>query len=114
MQGETRTSAEMSHDGQNRVEASREREYLQPTDEKSDEKGIGEAQKVSLATSPRLRFFAMIINVLVVGELFVAMFFAARTPDSLTPVFFKVFFSLLVPTLIVAFLGRRWIAKAEQ
>jgi len=114
MQGETRAPAEVTQGGQTRAEASLVREYLQPTDEKSDEKGMGEAQQVSLATSPRLRLFAMIINVLVVGELFVAMYFAARTPDSLTPVFFKVFFSLLVPTLIVAFLGRRWIAKAEQ
>lgn len=94
--------------------AAREREYLQPTDEKSDERGIGEAQKVSLATSPRLRLFAMFINFLVVSEVFIAMYFAAQTPDKLTPIFFKIFFSLLVPTLALAFWGRRRIAKAEQ
>lgn len=95
-------------------DAAPKREYLMPTDENNDERGLGEAQKVSLTTSPRLRLFAMIINILVVGEVAVAMYFASQTPDRLTPVFFKIFFSLLVPTLVLAFLGRRHIAKAEQ
>ena len=78
------------------------------------EPGMGEAQKVSLAHSPRLRLFALLINVLVVSELVVSMYFAQQTPDRLTPVFFKVFFSLLVPTLVVAIVGRRLIARAER
>lgn len=91
-----------------------EREYLLPTDEKSDERGMGEAQKVSLTTSPRLRLLAMFINLLVVSEVFIAMYFAAQTPDKLTPVFFKMFFTMLVPTLVLAALARRHIAKAER
>ncbi len=86
--------------------ADRQEEYHQP--------GMGEAQKVSLTASPRLRLFALLINVLVVSELCVAMYFAQQTPDRLTPVFFKVFFSLLVPTLVAAVVGRRLIAKAER
>lgn len=78
------------------------------------ERGMGEAQKVSLTSSPRLKLFALLINVLVIGELFVSMYFANQTPERLTPVFFKIFFSLLVPTLVLAFVGRRLIAKAEQ
>lgn len=90
------------------------REYLRPVDEEKDERGMGEAQKVSLATSPRLRLFALFINLVVLIEVAVAMFFAAQDPDRLTPVFFKIFFILLLPTLVIAFLGRRHIAKAEQ
>lgn len=78
------------------------------------EAAMGEAQKVSLTSSPRLRMFAILINVLVLTELFVAMYFAQQTPARLTPVFFKIFFSLLVPTLVVAFVGRRLIARSER
>lgn len=108
------SSPDKTHSAQSTTGTALQREYLVPTDEKTDEKGMGEAQKVSLTTSPRLRLFAMFINVLVVSELFVAMYFATQTPDRLTPVFFKIFFSLLLPTLVLAFLGRRHIAKAEQ
>ena len=114
MQGSTATSLNKTYGLQSMASAASEREYLVPTDEKNDEKGMGEAQKVSLATSPRLRLFAMFINLLVVSELFVAMYFASQTPDRLTPVFFTIFFSLLAPTLVLAFFGRRCIAKAEQ
>lgn len=79
-----------------------------------EERGMGEAQKVSLTSSPRLKLFALFINILVISELFVAMYFANQTPARLTPVFFKIFFSLLLPTLLLAFAGRRLIAKAER
>lgn len=78
------------------------------------EAGMGEAQKVSLTSSPRLKLFALFINVLVLMELTVAMYFAAQDQDRLTPVFFKIFFSLLAPTIIVAIAGRRIIARAER
>ncbi|MDL2267301.1 hypothetical protein LJC46_04855 [Desulfovibrio sp. OttesenSCG-928-G15] len=78
------------------------------------EPAMGEAQKVSISCSPRMRIFAIGINILVISELTVAMYMASLQPDEFTPVFFKVFFGLLVPTLIGAFVGRRMIAKAEQ
>jgi hypothetical protein len=90
------------------------REYLVPTEELEAESRMGEAQKVSLTTSRRMRLFAIFINFLVVTEVFVAMFFASQTPDRLTPLFFSILFSLLIPTLLVAFFGRRFIAKAER
>jgi hypothetical protein len=83
------------------------RETAQP----SEEGALGEARPFSLTDDPRLRLFALFINLLVVIELFVAMFFAARDPDNLTPVFFKLFFAMLTPTLVVAFVGRRVIGK---
>ena len=85
-----------------------------PDEMPMDEGGMGEAQKVSLSTSPRMRLFALCINLLVLTELTVAMYFAAQNPDKLTPVFFKIFFSLLVPTIIGAIVGRRLIARADQ
>jgi hypothetical protein len=88
------------------------REYLVPAEELEKQSRIGEAQQVSLATSKKLRIFAIIINFLVVTEVFVAMFFASQTPDRLTPIFFTILFSQLVPTLLLAFFGRRHLAKA--
>lgn len=79
-----------------------------------DEGGYGQAQRVSLTASPRMRLFAVLINFMVISELFVAMYFANQTPDRLTPVFFKIFFSLLAPTLVLAIVGRRLIAKADR
>ncbi len=75
---------------------------------------MGAAQKVSLTSSPRMKLFAVCVNVLVLAELTLAMYFAAQDPDRLTPVFFKIFFSLLVPTIIAAIIGRRLIARAES
>ena len=89
-----------------------------PTSEKkfgeeewTEERGMGEARHVSLTQDPRLRLFALLINFLVIMELFVAMFFASREPDQLTPVFFKLFFCMLTPTIIAAVVGRRVIGK---
>jgi|GEM_PF-4353614 len=75
---------------------------------------MGEAQKVNLVTSPRMKLFALFINALVLAALTVAMYVAAQNPDQFTPMFFKVFVSLLVPTIIVAIVGRRLIARAER
>lgn len=76
------------------------------------EPGFGEAQKVSLSSDPRLRLLSIVINLLVVSELFIAMYFASQNPDTLTPTFFTIFFSLLIPTIIGAIVGRRLIARA--
>ena len=56
-----------------------------------------------------------IINILVLVELCFAMYMAKQEPEEFTPVFFKVFFSLLVPTLILGILSKRFIRpKAKQ
>lgn len=75
---------------------------------------MGEAQHVNLASSPRLRLFAVCINLLVILELCIAMYMASLDQSRLTPIFFKVFFSMLVPTLIGAAVGRRLIARSER
>ena len=72
---------------------------------------IGEAQSVQLAFGlPRLLLTA-IVNVLVLVEVFIAMYFAAKNPDEITPVFFKILFSMLLPTLVLAYVVKRILAR---
>ena len=50
-----------------------------------------------------------IINLLVLAELFFAVYKASQNPDAFTPVFYKVFFALFVPTLILGIVSKRFI-----
>ncbi|MDL2275505.1 hypothetical protein LJC22_05225 [Desulfosarcina sp. OttesenSCG-928-G10] len=77
------------------------------------EPAMGEAQTVSLTSDIRQKLFAVFINVLVIGELSVSMYFAHQAAARFTPVFFKIFFCLLLPTLVFAYIGRRALAKAR-
>jgi hypothetical protein len=79
-----------------------------------DEAPIGAAQRVHTTLSlPHLIRLA-IINILVLAELCAALYMANENPEEFTPVFFKVFFSLLVPTLILGILSKRFIRPKEQ
>lgn len=50
-----------------------------------------------------------ITDVLIIVELCVAVIMANRNPDEFTPVFFKVFLSMAVPTILIAiFIVRRY------
>lgn len=82
-------------------------------DDLSAQPAMGEAERVEVAKGPARRILTIAVNLLVIGELFVAMYFAAKDPDTLTPVFYKVFFSLLVPTLVGAWAARRIISRRE-
>ena len=44
----------------------------------------------------------VIMDVLILAELCFGMFMAHNNPESFTPVFFKSFLGMLIPTLIVA------------
>ena len=76
---------------------------------------LGAAQQVHTELSlPNIIRLAS-INLLVLAELCVAMYMANENPEEFTPVFFKVFFSLLLPTLILGILSKRFIRpKAKQ
>jgi hypothetical protein len=77
----------------------------------ASESSFGEAQSVQLARGvPRL-LLTVATNLLVLVEVFIAMYFAAKTPEEITPVFFKFFFSMLLPTLALAFILKRLIAR---
>lgn len=52
------------------------------------------------------------LNLLVLAELCIAMYMASADPENLTPVFMKVFFGLLIPTLTAGFYLKRRLASA--
>jgi len=53
------------------------------------------------------------VNVLVLAELCVAMYMANQNPEEFNSVFFKVFFALLVPTLILSAVVKRLMRPKE-
>jgi hypothetical protein len=79
-----------------------------------EEAPMGAAQQVQMSLSLPHIIRIVIINLLVLTELCVAMYMAAQNPDEFTAVFFKVFFSLLVPTLILGIYSKRLIRPKEQ
>jgi hypothetical protein len=55
------------------------------------------------------------LDVLLLVELCIAMYFANLAPDAFTPTFVKTFFSLLLPTVIAGlFFLRRLKSKADS
>jgi hypothetical protein len=68
---------------------------------------MGAAQQVRTDLSLPNIIRIVSINLLVLAELCVAMYMANENPEEFTPVFFKVFFSLLVPTLILGIASKR-------
>jgi len=70
---------------------------------------LGAPQQVQTTFTLRHIIRVVTVNVLVLVELCVAMYMANENPEEFTPVFFKVFFALLVPTLILATVSKRFI-----
>jgi Ni/Fe-hydrogenase subunit HybB-like protein len=50
----------------------------------------------------RQKVAVAVLDILVIGELCVSMYFASQDPDNLTPVFFKNFLCMVIPTLLLA------------
>ena len=75
---------------------------------------IGAAQQVHTSITLPQFIRLVIVNVLVLAELFVAMYMANENPEEFTPVFFKVFFSLLVPTLILSAVSKRFLRPKDK
>jgi len=51
------------------------------------------------------------INALVLVALFIAMYQASLDPDNFTPTFLKSLFTLLAPTFLLGFAGKRFLGK---
>ena len=80
---------------------------------------MGAPQQVDMDFSLPHLIRIVTVNVLVLAELGIAMYLASQNPEEFQPVFLKVFFSLLVPTLILASIAKRLMKrhippKAEQ
>ncbi|AAS94631.1 lipoprotein [Nitratidesulfovibrio vulgaris] len=60
------------------------------------------------------RGLVLTVNLLVVACVFLAMYRASLQPDEFTPVFCKTFFTALVPTLFVGWLGKRLLRNSRS
>jgi hypothetical protein len=72
---------------------------------------LGAPQQVHMDFSLPNLIRIVTVNVLMLAELCIAMYIANQNPDEFQPVFLKVFFSLLVPTLILASIAKRLIKR---
>ncbi len=54
------------------------------------------------------------VNLLVLVALTVAMYLAAQTPDEFTLIFLKVFSGMLLPIIILGFLGKYWLRRSHN
>jgi hypothetical protein len=80
-----------------------------------EEAPMGAAQQVDVDFSTRNIVRVVIVNVLVLSELGLALYMAYQNPEEFQPVFLKVFFALLVPTLILSSISKRLLRpKAKQ
>ena len=62
----------------------------------------------------RQKITVAIMDVCILAEVCVAMFFASKDPENLTLVFVKYFFSMAVPTLIMARIAIKVLRSAES
>jgi len=74
-----------------------------------EEAPLGAPQVVQTTLSLPHLIRVAVINLLVLAELFFAVYKASQNPDEFTPVFYKVFFALFVPTLILGIVSKRFI-----
>jgi hypothetical protein len=65
---------------------------------------INEADVVK---SPRQWLLVIVMDVLVLGELCVAMYLAVASGEDFTATFIKAFFGMLIPTLVIGALAKR-------
>jgi hypothetical protein len=61
---------------------------------------------------PKQWILVVVVDVLMIAELVLAMYLASLRPDDFELIFMKRFFSMLVPTLAIAFLGKRFLRQA--
>jgi len=73
---------------------------------------MGAPQPVHMDFSPPHIIRIVTVNVLVLAEVCIAMYIASgQSPEEFQPVFLKVFFGLLVPTLILASIAKRLMKR---
>jgi len=56
----------------------------------------------------------IVVDVLILVELAGAMYVASVHPDEFELMFMKSFFGMLIPTLVLAFLGKRFLRRAPE
>ena len=63
--------------------------------------------EVNLASNPRHWILVIAMNVLVLSELCLSMYLAVSSTEDFTATFIKVFFGMLIPTLVIGALAKR-------
>ena len=91
-----------------------EQAHAQNEEHTQTEAPLGAGQQVQMTLSLPHIIRIVVINILVLLELCIAMYMAAHNPEEFTSVFFKWFFSLLVPTLILGVVSKRFIRPKAQ
>lgn len=70
--------------------------------------------KTAIRMNGKQKLLVILLDIVMLAEVCVGMHAATQSPDSFTPVFVKTFFSLLLPTLAVAFLANRLLRDRED
>ena len=63
--------------------------------------------EVNLASNPRHWILVIALNALVLSELCLSMYLAVSSTEDFTATFIKVFFGMLIPTLVIGALAKR-------
>ncbi len=63
--------------------------------------------KIEIRMNAKQKILVILLDIALLVELCVGMNAATQSQDAFTPVFVKTFFSLLLPTLVVAFVANR-------
>jgi hypothetical protein len=62
----------------------------------------------------RKAIIVLIMDILLITELCISIYVANKTPEMLTPVFMKYFFTMCIPTLILAKICVRRLCPQES
>lgn len=60
------------------------------------------------------KLIVVTMNLLMVVALFIAMYRASLYPEDFNTTFFKTIFSLLIPTFVLGFLGKRFLRSRQN
>jgi hypothetical protein len=63
--------------------------------------------EINLTSNPRHWILVIAMNVLVLSELCLSMYLAVSSTEDFTATFIKVFFGMLIPTLVIGALAKR-------
>lgn len=69
-------------------------------------------EETQMPTHPRHWLLVIVVDVLVLAEVGFSVYLASLRPDDFELVFMKNFFTMLLPTLILAFFAKRRIRPA--
>lgn len=70
--------------------------------------------QMDFATTLAHKLLVLTMNLLAIAAVCAGMYRASFAPDEFTPVFFKTFFAVLAPSLVLGWCGKRWLRARGQ